>query len=435
MVKRFLIWCSGADVEILGRCPTDTSKYVGLGGAVLTTAVLALVSFTFAARTVLGLTLPAAVLGGLFWAVAIFNLDRWLVSALKRRPTFWGNVAAFLPRFVLAVLLGTVISEPLVLRIFQPEIEQEVVAMVTEDRAAMERQLLTDPRFVDLPEMEQRIADLNTAINGGIDSDAVMADPEVVDLTERLAAKEGELTDASIYQVCEIQGACGTGVAGIGPAAAAAQALEQRLTAERDALVAQRDAKVAEVRGRLSASIDGARAAAQTELATLQPEFEALTAAQAAERTRFTETSGTSAGLLARMEALHRLGEDNGTMWGAQWLLRLFIIAIDAMPVLVKFLMALFPPSAYEKELEEEEAELAEIRAEQREEEREIKRLAREAPLVTARHQRDLELQLAQQQAKKTVESQGRIFDALLASYERDVMDDIAANPSAFIVP
>ena len=26
-------------------------------------------------------------------------------------------------------------------------------------------------------------------------------------------------------------------------------------------------------------------------------------------------------------------------------------------------------------------------------------------------------------------------IDALLASYERDVMDDIAANPSAFIVP
>src|SRR5947207_1427128 len=120
MMKRLLIALSGAREEILERCPTERLKFQSLGWAILITSGIAVMSMWFALTSVLGLnpvlSFPIAVL----WGLVIMGIDRWLVTSMQGGGS--RKWAMALPRLVLALLLGSLISTPLVLRIFQSEI-------------------------------------------------------------------------------------------------------------------------------------------------------------------------------------------------------------------------------------------------------------------------------------------------------------------------
>src|SRR5262245_17757892 len=119
VMRRLLQVLSGAHPEVLERCETDRRKFQGIGGAVLTTGVLAAVSMTFALHSMLEVPLVIAVPASLAWGLAILSLDRWLVGSMQAgEPRRW-LIAA--PRILMAVLLGLAISTPLVLQIFKPE--------------------------------------------------------------------------------------------------------------------------------------------------------------------------------------------------------------------------------------------------------------------------------------------------------------------------
>ena len=60
-MRKFLIALSGARSEILERCPSERGKFEGIGGAVLTTGVLATVSMAFALYSALGISAYLAV--------------------------------------------------------------------------------------------------------------------------------------------------------------------------------------------------------------------------------------------------------------------------------------------------------------------------------------------------------------------------------------
>ncbi|WP_242606971.1 DUF4407 domain-containing protein [Protofrankia symbiont of Coriaria ruscifolia] len=126
-MRRPLIWLSGANPQLLARCPTDRAKYVGVGSAVLTTSLMAAASCAFALHMGLRLSVASCLLVGGAWGLAIMGLDRWLVASVQRRDHWYQNLLIALPRLALAVLIGLVISTPLVLRIFEPEIQAELV--------------------------------------------------------------------------------------------------------------------------------------------------------------------------------------------------------------------------------------------------------------------------------------------------------------------
>src|SRR5437764_14088617 len=116
MTGRFsslLVRLSGADEDQLARVPQDRPKYVGMGGAVLTTAGMAMLASTLALSMALRVNFLVALLFGIAWGIAILNLDRWLIATQhqSKRQT----LALALPRFVLAVVIGAVMSTPLVL--------------------------------------------------------------------------------------------------------------------------------------------------------------------------------------------------------------------------------------------------------------------------------------------------------------------------------
>src|SRR3712207_3957071 len=108
---------AGAQLDVLRRARTDRVKYTAMGGVLLTTAVVAGVSATFALNTAVGLPITVAAVAGVLWGVVIFNLDRMLIVSITRQSGWLRNLLTAVPRLLLAIVIGSIISVPLVLRI------------------------------------------------------------------------------------------------------------------------------------------------------------------------------------------------------------------------------------------------------------------------------------------------------------------------------
>jgi hypothetical protein len=172
---RFLWWCGGAVEGALRRFPTEWAKHEGIGGAVLTTGVFAFFSGFYAVYTTLangpyGMATSIGV--GVLWGLAIFNLDRYIVSSL-RKPTgselrWWPRLSRtwlpVLPRVGLAIVIGISLSRPLELRLFQSAIASQ--AELNRDRLMIEKKasLVQGSRLNEIQaESKQVAAELSAA--------------------------------------------------------------------------------------------------------------------------------------------------------------------------------------------------------------------------------------------------------------------------------
>src|SRR6266498_3448694 len=121
-LKLFLLFCSGVKLDALRRCSTEDANYVGLGGAVLSAATFATVSSSAGLAMALDRSVLSMLPFGVLWGLAIFTL-----------------------RLLLAVVVSFVIAEPLLLTIFDPEIQQEIVRIKTATTAQQNRSI--DAKF------------------------------------------------------------------------------------------------------------------------------------------------------------------------------------------------------------------------------------------------------------------------------------------------
>lgn len=124
ILNEFLWTCAGANKKILRQCPTDYAKYAGIGGTILFTALMAMLSGGYALYTVFDNQI-VAILFGVFWGLLIFNLDRFIVNTMYsdgKVTISWSEFSSGLPRIIMAIFLGIVISTPLELKIFEDEI-------------------------------------------------------------------------------------------------------------------------------------------------------------------------------------------------------------------------------------------------------------------------------------------------------------------------
>ena len=67
-----------------------------------------------------------AILFGLIWGTAIFNMDRYIVGSIDKQGTTNQQILQASPRILLAIMIGIVISRPLELKIFDKEIRQKL---------------------------------------------------------------------------------------------------------------------------------------------------------------------------------------------------------------------------------------------------------------------------------------------------------------------
>ena len=142
---QFFWWCSGANTDVLRDCPhSEQNKYVGIGATVFFTGLLASISGGYALFTVFKSVIPAVAFG-IIWGFVIFNLDRFIVSTLRKEDRFWNEFKLVLPRLILAFILAIVISKPLELKIFEKEIAQKVEEQQRE--FAIQSQRKTEQQF------------------------------------------------------------------------------------------------------------------------------------------------------------------------------------------------------------------------------------------------------------------------------------------------
>lgn len=130
-LNEFLWICAGADRKVLRQCPTDYAKYAGIGGTILFTALMAMLSGGYALFSVFK-EQWVAIAFGVFWGLLIFNLDRFIVNTMYsdgKVTISWQEFYCGLPRIIMAIFLGVVISTPLEMKIFEDEISVTIEEM------------------------------------------------------------------------------------------------------------------------------------------------------------------------------------------------------------------------------------------------------------------------------------------------------------------
>lgn len=285
----FFLLCSGADANLLEKCPTETSKYAGMGATIFFTGIFAALAAGYALYTVFD-SVVAACLFGLIWGIMIFNLDRYIVSSM-RKDGGWREFLTAAPRIILAVIISIVIARPLELKIFEKEINPELIVMEQEIYSRQEGQLKS--RFT------QSLDSLKT---------------------ERARLRQEILTKAASRDALvkiaqeEADGTGGSKKRNLGPIYKVKKADADKAEQELQQIIQYNQARISEL-DRSAASIEGA----------MNGEIAAM------EKSKMN-------GPAARMEALDRLTKSSSAMWWANVFIVLLFIAIETAPIFVKLI-------------------------------------------------------------------------------------------------
>ena len=138
--QQFLVICSGSNVHILKKTPSEWNKFAGIGGIVLFTAVFATLSAGYAMFTIFD-DIWASVGFAILWGLMIFNLDRYIVSSIKKTGTWWNQILMAIPRLILATFLGIIISKPLELKIFEKEVNKQLNTISQRNKTKLQAEM------------------------------------------------------------------------------------------------------------------------------------------------------------------------------------------------------------------------------------------------------------------------------------------------------
>lgn len=130
-MKDFFCWCAGVHADTLAKYPEEHNKYVSIGATIFFTGLFAALAGGYALYFVFSgsdFAFFYAMIFGLIWGLAIFNLDRYIVLSIDKSRSGGMQLLQALPRILLAILIGLVISRPLELKIFDKEIREHLRA-------------------------------------------------------------------------------------------------------------------------------------------------------------------------------------------------------------------------------------------------------------------------------------------------------------------
>ncbi len=296
--SNFLWWCAGTHQQLLKQYPSEHTKYAGLGGVVLATFVLASLSAGYAIYSVFG-NIGWTIAFALIWGLIIFNFDRFLVSTMRKygvskKKQLWMTV----PRLALAVLIGITIARPLELKIFEKEINTQVVEN-------MHNKMLLNDSLLQLEN--------NNAIN--------TATTERNRLLTRKLAIEDSIAQLQTAYVREADGTGGSGQRGID------QLTRLKMQAYENA-VTQFSPELQQ----LSQSIK-----------TQDSIVAAVQSNQEQQRKQYATLTANNIGFLERNKAMSDLSAKEPSVFWSSLFISLLIILIEIGPILSKLIMPVGP--------------------------------------------------------------------------------------------
>ncbi|MEV6636808.1 DUF4407 domain-containing protein [Actinoplanes sp. NPDC051470] len=323
----------GIREDILDWVPEERPRYTRLGLILVNTGLMAAISLFVAVQRVLDVPWPVIVPMALFWGVLVLAIDSWMVSS-THGSTGHKRWLMFVPRLIMAVLLGSVIAEPLVLWIFHPAIH----ANVEHDR---QEQIRTEAGLW---------ARCNPATGGstaavpechdyqlGVDGTAA-AQGSLVNLSaerDKLSGDVTRLNDELDVKQKFAQDECAgvkrdgtSGRAGKGFRCDRATQVADRFQREID-LPAKR-ARITELDTQINA---------QTGTLAGQQKSHSDVVAQGI-KTKVDAFAGSfgKIDIIDEARGLERLSDESPFVTAAQWLVRMLLIMVDSLPVLAKIL-------------------------------------------------------------------------------------------------
>ncbi|WP_120200334.1 DUF4407 domain-containing protein [Ichthyenterobacterium magnum] len=301
MLKKFFIICSGSDTDILNDCSIgEQNKYAGIGATVFFTAVMAFIAASYALYTVFD-NYFTAIAFGFVWGLLIFNLDRFIVSTIKKRNSIIDELIQASPRIILAVIIAVVISKPLELKIFEKEINQV---------------LLEQKNDLTLANQNQIAQQFSPNIEG--------LKNEITILQNEINTKETEVNTLYDTYISEAEGTAGTKLLGKGPVYKEKRDKHDAALLELQQLKTDNKTKIAQI----ETQIAQLKTNYNTQVITTQPIIDGFD------------------GLMARVNAL-------GTLpWLPSFFIFLLFLAIETSPIFAKLLS---PKGEYDFKLEDTE--------------------------------------------------------------------------------
>lgn len=299
MLKQFFWMCSGADTDILKTSSkAEQTKYAGIGGTVFFTAVMAFIASSYALFTVFD-NYFTAIFFGLVWGLLIFNLDRFIVSTIKKNDSKWKEIWQATPRIILAIIIAVVISKPLEMKLFEKEINQV---------------LLTQKNNLTLANKEQIATQFTPEITA--------YQNEINQLKQEINVKEAESNVLYDTYISEAEGTAGTKLLGKGPVYKEKREKHDATLVELQQLKTANKAKIAEKENQIAALTTQQK----TQVITTQPIIDGFD------------------GLMARINALNELP------WLPSFFIFLLFLAIETSPILAKLIA---PKGEYDFKLQD----------------------------------------------------------------------------------
>lgn len=159
-IEVFFLWSSGVNLDILGQVPTEKSKYFGIGGTIIFTALMASFAGGYAFFTAFKSTV-LSIPFGIFWGSLIFNLDRYIVASFGvgdgKKSISKQELIEGAPRLAMAVVLGFVISTPLELKLFEKEINAKINTNISVVKTNIINNATNDPQIISFKTEKSKI--------------------------------------------------------------------------------------------------------------------------------------------------------------------------------------------------------------------------------------------------------------------------------------
>lgn len=334
----FLCRVAGARPDLLfGRVSNDRNRYVALGALLLGTASIATVSMWLALGQVFdaGWFLATIfVAPALAWGGFILLVDRALITGVT--TSSWRRTSTLCARLVIAAVLGVVVAEPLILTVFSSAIEARIETSNAAEEDRLRSGLLrcnpvpgesAPPADLDCGGFGMTVGTAATAQAGtlvALQADATRLEQSLKVDTDR----QNELDRRAADECGGVPGPGLSGQVGYGRLC---------LDARQYAQVYREYHPDQPRRGQLDA-LTAQITAAQGPAGAARSAFEETRNAQIDRRVQELRGDRPTIGLLERLDALDQLTSAHAGLSFREWFLRLFLIAIDCLPVLVKFI-------------------------------------------------------------------------------------------------
>lgn len=427
--NEFLWWCAGANKKILRQCPTEYAKYAGMGGTIFSTACMAALSGGYAISTVFDNSY-VAVFFGLFWGfVIIFNLDRLIVNTMYSDGKVTISLKEFfsgLPRIIMAIFLGIVISTPLELKIYEKSIDTEIKSLkqkkikelLADDEAKLENMRVRQEQIRNRGVVDAVVESAGNAYN-----DANKELNKLRTQHNHLSSQISTLVSRRSY-VSQIDN----------------PSQYNKLTNEIHKLEIKRNllnprinelaTQIAKEDKTYREELENNKKQINSELTAINGDINELKIKIAnAEKEYEPQLKDEFDGFQGRMMAYNSLKEDDSTWWAAFFISLLFIV-IECAPTFMRMMVA---DGSYDKILEAEKHKFAVLADKRMSDLNDI--INTEVQISTAKNRQRLEaeIQANNDLMERLAKTQAELLQTAIDKWREEELAKINENPSAYI--